>query len=164
MSTVGLPPLSGFYGKLAILRDALGPGSAASATWTVMSVILITSSALTLVVMAKLYARIFWVSPEGEPGTQSRLAFPGRTSGLRAAYASAGLLVAGAVGIGFVPEPLLSTTMTATAELNEPRDYVTAVLGEEAWTDDGPAPTLPIYEALGESLAEAGEASGKGAH
>ncbi len=164
MSTVGLPPLSGFYGKLAILRDALGPGAAMSAAWTVMAVILLATSALTLVVMAKLYARIFWVSPEGEPATQSRLAFPGRTSGLRAAYLSAGLLVAGAVGIGLAPEPLLSTAMSATAELNEPRGYVTAVLGDEAWRDDGPALTLPIYEALAESLAEAGGAKEKGAH
>ena len=151
MSTVGLPPLSGFYGKLAILRDAFEPG--ASPVWTVMAVALLTTSALTLVVMAKLYVRIFWVSPEGEPATQSRLAFAGRTSGLGLAYASVGLMVVGSLAVGFLPEPLMSTAVAATSDLNEPRSYVTAVLGEEAWTDAGPARTLPVYEQLAEAMA-----------
>jgi len=151
MSTVGLPPLSGFYGKLAILRDAFAPG--ASPVWTVMAIVMLTTSALTLVVMAKLYARVFWVSPEGEPATQSRLAFAGRTSGLGFAYASAGLVVVASLAIGLMPEPLMSTTIAATAELNEPRPYVAAVLGPEAWTDDGPASTLPVYEELADALA-----------
>jgi multicomponent Na+:H+ antiporter subunit D len=165
MSTVGLPPLSGFYGKLAILQTALDPeleaafGGAAGHVWTILSVALIVTSALTLIVLAKVYARVFWVSPEGEVATQSRLAFPGRTSGLRAAYVSAALLVSASVGVGLAPEPLLSTTAAATAELNEPRGYVTAVLGDEAWTEDGPARTLAIYEALAE--VEPGK---KGAH
>jgi len=150
MSTVGLPPLSGFYGKLAILREALRPELASTPVWIILSVALVLTSALTLVALAKVYARVFWVSPEGEPATQSRLSFPGRTSGLRAAYVSAAILVGASVWVGLMPEPLLSATAAATAELNEPRTYVTAVLGEEAWTDEGAARTLPIYEALAE--------------
>ena len=151
MSTVGLPPLSGFYGKFALLRESLDPSL--GWVWVVLSVIVLLTSALTLVVMSKMYVRIFWVSPEGEASTESRLALVGRTGGLRAAYASAGVLLAASVGVGLAPEGLMSTAMVATSELNEPRSYVTAILGEEAWTDEGPARTLAIYEALAEADA-----------
>ncbi len=156
MSTVGLPPFSGFYGKLMILRETFDPSLGVA--WRVLAGAVIVSGALTLVVMAKLYARVFWVAPEGEPSTQSRLSFPGTTGGLRAAYVSVALLVIASLGVGLAPEGLVSTALLATEDASEPRRYVTAVLGEEAWTDAGASPTLAIYEAL----AEAGDGGGKG--
>ena len=47
-------------------------------------------------------------------------------------------------------------------EASEPRRYVTAVLGDEAWTDEGASPTLPIYEALADAVANGGDHHGGG--
>jgi multicomponent Na+:H+ antiporter subunit D len=158
MSTVGLPPFSGFYGKLMILREAFDP--AQGAAWRVLAGAVIVSGALTLVVMAKLYVRVFWTSPTGEPEGQSHLSFPGRTGGLRGAYVSSSLLLGASVLIGLAPESLVSTSLVATSEASEPRRYVTAVLGEEAWDDDGAAPSLAIYEALADAAATGGHVKG----
>lgn len=160
MSTVGLPPFSGFYGKLMILREAFDPSLGVA--WRVLAFAVIVSGALTLVVMAKMYARVFWISPEGEPALQSHLSFPGRTGGLRGAYVSAWLLIGGSVLIGLAPEGLVSSSLVATREGGEPRAYVTAVLGDEAWTEEGAAATLPIYEALAEAKEHGG--TDHGAH
>ena len=162
MSTVGLPPFSGFYGKLMILRESLDPSL--GVMWRVLAGALIVSGALTLLVMAKMYVRVFWISPEGEPCAQNRLSFPGRTSGLRTAYASAVLLIGASLGIGLAPEGLIFVATLATAEANEPRGYVTAVLGDEAWTDGGAAPVLTIYAGLADAEPSGAHGDDGGTH
>jgi len=64
----GLPPLSGFIAKFALLSDALnaaGPqsGRVSAAAWALM-VVLILSGLAALVALTRAGIRAFWASPE----------------------------------------------------------------------------------------------------
>jgi multicomponent K+:H+ antiporter subunit D len=68
----GLPPLSGFIGKFALLSYALGPAGAAegataaavpAASWALL-IILILSGFAVLIAMTRVGIRAFWASPD----------------------------------------------------------------------------------------------------
>lgn len=63
----GLPPLSGFIAKFALLAAALNPGDRSGAVpgsgWALL-VVLILSGFATLVAMSRAGLRIFWASPD----------------------------------------------------------------------------------------------------
>jgi multicomponent K+:H+ antiporter subunit D len=58
----GLPPLSGFVGKFAMLAGLLDGGSVGAAGWTFMALLLV-SGFLTLVAMSRAGIRHFWTLP-----------------------------------------------------------------------------------------------------
>ena len=134
LSLAGLPPLSGFFAKLALVRAGLQADSYAIVA-TALGV-----SLLTLVSMTKIWQEAFWKPvPDGTPGG----AFPtpdeppgghdavagGSARSVRPLLLPIGALAGLTVAIGLGAEPVFRLAMRAAAQLLEPSQYVTAVLG-----------------------------------
>ena len=110
----GLPPFSGFVGKLLILRGVAG-GQNGFALWAVLLL-----SGLTLVIaFSRAGSRLFWkVSP----------ALPGGRHGVLALAPSVVLLGA-CLLLALAAAPVARFTQAAAGQLLAPADYVAAVLG-----------------------------------
>ena len=118
-SLAGVPPLSGFLGKLAILEGTF----AAGAYWVGALVLVVWL--LTLLSMARTWADSFW----GPAADAQDLARPGTP--LLVAIAGLSLLTI-AMTIG--AEPLFELTSRGAQQLLQRDEYVRAVL-EEAHPD-----------------------------
>ena len=118
-SLAGLPPFSGFFGKLALVQAGFG-----AERWLVTAVAL-GGSILTLFSMTKIWAGAFWGQPSdrGQAEDSARLRVPAVMTG------SAAALVAITVGIAVFAEPLNNLSVRAAEELIDPSAYVDAVLG-----------------------------------
>jgi len=118
----GLPPLSGFIAKFALLTSALNPqgvqdGTVSAAAW-VFAVILILSGLAALIAMTRAGIRVFWASPDR--------AVP-RVRLLEIAPVAILLLLCAMQAIQAGP---ILRFMQATAQsLHAPHDYIRAVLG-----------------------------------
>ena len=130
----GMPPLSGFLGKLLVL-DAL---RVSDYTWLVWAVVLV-GSLLTIVGFARAGSLLFWKStsaefaaPEPEPEEERP---PANTIGPMLAAPSM-LALASLAALTIFAGPV-SRYMEATAEqLFDPTAYVTAVLADQEGTKD----------------------------
>jgi len=112
-SLAGVPPLSGFLGKLAIIEGTFDAG----AYWVGAMVLVV--GLLTLLSMGRTWADGFW-TPADTPDAM--------TPGTPLLVAIAGLsVVTLAITVG--AEPLFALTLRAAQQLLHPHDYVTAVLG-----------------------------------
>jgi multicomponent Na+:H+ antiporter subunit D len=118
MSLAGIPPLSGFFAKFALVKAAL----AIPSYWPVVAALAV--GLLTLFSMTKIWAGAFWkAEPEGEAGG-SRGPVP--LLMLLPICAMALLTVL----IGFFPGTLLDLATRAAGQLMNPRGYIEAVLGK----------------------------------
>ena len=113
-SLAGVPPLSGFLGKLAIVEGTF----AAGAHWVGGLVLVV--GLLTLLSMARVWSDSFWV-PAGEA---QDLASPGAP--LLAAIAALSLVT---VAMTVAAEPLFELASRGAHQLLQRDDYVRAVLG-----------------------------------
>jgi multicomponent Na+:H+ antiporter subunit D len=113
-SLAGVPPLSGFVGKLAIVQGTFATG----AYWVGGLVLLV--GLLTLISMARLWAEAFW-----KPGTRADAMAPGRS--LLATIGGLSLIT---LGMTVGAEALFDLSSRAAHQLLDPAAYVTAVLGE----------------------------------
>jgi multicomponent Na+:H+ antiporter subunit D len=114
MSLAGVPPLSGFWGKLAIIRAGLDAGD------HIGVVVLLVSSLLTLVAMLRIWHFAFWRSGPGPaPDIQRR--------GWRRMAAVAAVFAAGSVAMGVWAEPVYRTARVAAEGAMRPAAYVDAV-------------------------------------
>jgi multicomponent Na+:H+ antiporter subunit D len=95
LAQVGIPPLSGFWGKLLIVRESFVQGQAARGA------VALGVGALTLYSMAKIWMEAFW-KPHPDPAWR-----PAQTR-LAPAYAVATVLAALALGVGISPEPFVA--------------------------------------------------------
>ena len=125
LSLVGVPPFSGFFGKLALIDAGF-----ASREWLVAGVAL-GVSALTLLSMTKIWASVFW----GEVPPKQSFVLPGGAvieppdHAPRMMNGATLALVALVVLIGLAAEPLWQLSETAAGELlNAERGYVRSVL------------------------------------
>ncbi|HUF83439.1 MAG TPA: proton-conducting transporter membrane subunit, partial [Acidimicrobiia bacterium] len=121
LSLAGLPPLSGFVGKLALVEAGLS-----TEQWGIVGVSLAVSL-LTLFSMLKIWNGVFWGEPE-EPASPDEAVIvavrPPRTMMLATvALVAVTLLVAASAG------PLYDLSERAAADLLRPEPYVRAVLG-----------------------------------
>jgi multicomponent Na+:H+ antiporter subunit D len=134
MNLAGIPPLSGFIGKVGLLRGGLQDGSA-------LSYVLITAgvltSLLTLYAMAKVWSRAFWRSVPAEPSAvhQDRaVTVRERTTpaGLstRTNVVSAAVLVALGLALTAVAGPLYGYADQAAADVLDTALYIRSVLPE----------------------------------
>jgi multicomponent Na+:H+ antiporter subunit D len=115
-SLAGIPPLSGFWGKLVLVKAGFE-----SAHYVVTAVALAVSL-LTLYSMTKLWNEAFWKEPPaGAPATAP---VPWTLLGPVAALAA----ITVAVGLG--AGPVFDLASRAGAQLADPGQYVRAVLGE----------------------------------
>jgi multicomponent K+:H+ antiporter subunit D len=115
---VGLPPMPGFVGKVAMISAALNLAPSVSpAAWAVV-VVLLGTGLVSLFAMLNAGLRYFWL-PRSRPGARVRLS-EGVPLGLLL-----GCTLALTIGAG----PLLDFTREAARALYSPRAYVDAVLG-----------------------------------
>jgi multicomponent Na+:H+ antiporter subunit D len=71
MNLAGIPPLSGFIGKLGLLQAGVAEGSAEALTLVAGGV---TTSLLTLLAVARVWTRAFWRSPNQSPAEETAAA------------------------------------------------------------------------------------------
>ncbi|MDR7518844.1 MAG: proton-conducting transporter membrane subunit [Armatimonadota bacterium] len=109
LSLAGVPPFSGFWAKLLIIRAGLAIGQHAVVAVSILV------SVLTLMSMLKIYTTVFW-----GPGTPARV--PARL------IVPAALLAAITVAVGLQPWGLYALTSVAATHLVEPARYIEAVL------------------------------------
>ncbi|HET9372472.1 MAG TPA: proton-conducting transporter membrane subunit [Vicinamibacterales bacterium] len=113
-SLAGVPPLSGFLGKLAILEGTIAAGA-----YGISAVVLVVGL-LTLLSMGRLWADGFW-RPAGD---RRDLAAPGAPYLLAIAFL--GLVT---IGMTFGAGPLFDVTSRGAAQLLQRDEYIRAVLG-----------------------------------
>ncbi|AAR35716.1 Na+/H+ antiporter subunit D [Geobacter sulfurreducens] len=124
LALAGIPPLSGFWAKLALVRAGLGEGR-----YVVVAAALAVSI-LTLFSMTKIWAEAFWKDHpvrEGEAHAQYHPHIPGGARLLLGVPALVLALATVAMGVG--AEPLFRLSLTAADQLLNPDLYIAAVLG-----------------------------------
>ncbi len=122
----GLPPLSGFVGKLAMLEALLEPSTAGGAArWTLFAAV-ITSGLLAAIALVRVGISHFW-APQDRPAPRLRV-----IEGLPVA-----LLLGGCMLLALRGEPVLRYLRATADTLHEPQRYIGAVLA---------AGTVPVPE------------------
>jgi multicomponent Na+:H+ antiporter subunit D len=126
LSLAGLPPLSGFWSKLLLVRAGLETGNYLIAA-TALGVGL-----LTLFSMIKIWGKAFWGGPPEAAGgnaatEEARLPLAARLS----LYLPMTALALLTVTIGLLAQPVFEISLQAAQQLLDPRIYIHAVLGGE---------------------------------
>ncbi|MBX9404709.1 monovalent cation/H+ antiporter subunit D [Pseudomonas baetica] len=123
---IGMPPLSGFIGKLSLigaLLNPLGLGTDApisNAAWALLA-LLILSGLASLMAFSRLGVQRFW-TPQERPSPLLR----------KLECAPIFLLLGLSILLTFKAEPLLRYTQATADALHNPQQYVMAVLGTRA--------------------------------
>ena len=123
---IGMPPLSGFIGKLSLIGALLNPfglGTGApisNAAWALLVLLILTGLA-SLMAFSRLGIQRFW-TPEERPSPLLR----------KLECAPIFLLLGLSIVLTFKAEPLLRYTQATADALNNPQQYVMAVLGTRA--------------------------------
>lgn len=121
---IGMPPLSGFIGKLSLLSALLNPlglgnGSdepVSNGAWGLLA-LLILSGLASLIAFSRLGIQRFW-TPQERPSPLLR----------RLECVPIVVLLGLSIALTFKAEPLLRYTQAAADALNNPQQYVMAVL------------------------------------
>jgi multicomponent Na+:H+ antiporter subunit D len=124
LALAGIPPLSGFWAKLSLIRAGLEAGQ-----YLVVAVAL-GVSILTLFSMTKIWAEAYWKpAPAGSEALldTARATIPRRTWLLLLAPAATLALLT--VLLGLAAEPVLVLASRAAEQLIDPTLYIRAVLG-----------------------------------
>jgi len=125
---IGMPPLSGFIGKLGLLSALLNPlglgngtgEPVSNAAWGLLA-LLILSGLASLIAFSRLGIQRFW-TPQERPSPLLR----------RFECVPIVALLGLSIVLTFKAEPLLRYTQAAAQSLNDPQQYVMAVLGTRA--------------------------------
>jgi multicomponent K+:H+ antiporter subunit D len=150
LALVGLPPLSGFLGKLAVMQATTAD---AERVWPV----LLVATLVMVVVGARAGSALFWRAAESAAGDAPVAANPGSGPApwpARAAATSAvGLLIALTLAAG----PALEFGRETARQLLERRGYVEAVFGVGSLSApvEREMPVLPRTPALAEAEPDA---------
>jgi len=120
LSLAGFPPLSGFWGKLLLIKASLDVGA------YIMAATALVVGLLTVFSMSKIWLEAFWKPhPDGTAPALTGLAGYHRTVLLL----PVGALAALTVTIGLYPEPFMTLAERSAGQLLDPAPYVRAVLG-----------------------------------
>ena len=123
LSLAGIPPLSGFFAKLALIQAGL-----LSEQYAIVATAL-GVSILTLFSMIKIWTEVFWKKDPNGGNDDAQLALPPHASRLLLApIVLMSLLI---VGIGLGAQLFFSLALEAAHQLMNPQGYVQAVLGAE---------------------------------
>ncbi|HEX9874164.1 MAG TPA: Na+/H+ antiporter subunit D [Deferrimonas sp.] len=126
LSLAGLPPLSGFWAKLLLIRAGLETGSYSIAA-TALGV-----SFLTLFSMTKIWGKVFWGGAMEGGGDQGETKVPRLPLGAGLClYLPMIALALLTVAIGLLAQPVFELSLQAAQQLLDPRLYIHAVLGEK---------------------------------
>jgi multicomponent Na+:H+ antiporter subunit D len=126
LNLAGIPPFSGFLGKLGLLQAGVAAGSPLA--WLLVAGSVITSL-LTLYAIARVWNLAFWRTPRAQTPVDAG-ARPGRALPRLMVGATLALVVLG-TGLTVVAGPLFDFTNRAAAELRDREPYVHAVFAEE---------------------------------
>jgi multicomponent Na+:H+ antiporter subunit D len=114
-SLAGIPPFSGFWAKLAIIKAAV-----AAESWFAVAAALF-AGLLTLLSMTKIWNEAFWKEAPDDSGTLE----PGTPAA--AMVVPIVILAALTVAIGLLPQPLFAVADRAAAELLDVAAYSAAM-------------------------------------
>jgi len=121
LAHAGVPPLSGFFAKFAIIKAGL-----LAERWALVAVVLV-AGLLTLWALMRVWSEVFWKPmPEGE----ALPAGPGRREARRM-VAPVIVLAAMTVAIGLSAGVLFDLALSTAEQLLTPSAYIEAVLGAE---------------------------------
>jgi multicomponent Na+:H+ antiporter subunit D len=118
LNLAGIPPFSGFLGKLGLIQAGVDDGTALS--WLLVAGSAVTSL-LTLYALARVWNLAFWRDPSAEPASA-----PLRSPGLM--LTPTALLVTAGTALTLAAGPLYSLTDALAGDLMERTPYVQAVL------------------------------------
>ncbi|MTB70562.1 Na+/H+ antiporter subunit D [Arsenicicoccus sp. MKL-02] len=138
MNLAGIPPFSGFLGKVGLIQAGVAAGTWLSYLLVAGSVI---TSLLTLYAISRVWGRVFWRSPRAAvpdddggdddvivvTGDSAAEVVAGRRLPLGTVLPTT-LLVAVSVAITFAAGPLYHVTDAAAGQLAQPDGYTAAVL------------------------------------
>ena len=114
----GIPPLSGFWAKFALVKSGMEIGS----WWPVGAALAV--GVLTLFSMTKIWAEAFWKpQPEEVDLTPAKPVGP-----LVWMVSPIVMLAVATIAIGLVGEPLFEFSERAAAQLLDPESYISAVM------------------------------------
>jgi multicomponent Na+:H+ antiporter subunit D len=116
LSLAGVPPLSGFWGKLAILQAATNARS------PILAAVIVTGGILTLWSMLRIWNAAFWSEPSGVTVRP----MDRRDRHMTAVVA---LLAAISLAIGLGAEGVMRLANTVAGQVSDPRAYAEAVNG-----------------------------------
>ncbi|WP_154858515.1 proton-conducting transporter transmembrane domain-containing protein [Cyclobacterium xiamenense] len=123
-SLIGIPPLSGFWGKLLLIEGAMDQSN------ILMIVFILLGSFLTLFIIAKLWAEVFWKDAQELPKKKYIRYFDElKPLKKQAMLASVVFLSLISLGIGFGAEWVMQLALRIAENLMDPSPYIQAVLG-----------------------------------
>ncbi|WP_306118152.1 MULTISPECIES: Na+/H+ antiporter subunit D [unclassified Roseitalea] len=122
LSVAGLPPLSGLWPKIYLVKASIDVG-----VWWLAAAILV-SGLVTTIALMRLFTLAFWRPSQFEPGEQGVIGQAG-TMG-RSAYPILIALTALTVIAGVYPEPFIKVSDRIAFELMQPTGYIDAVFGD----------------------------------
>ena len=125
MSLGGVPPLSGFFAKFAIVKAALASDSVFAAWAGGVAALALAVGLMTLFSMTKIWAEAFWKAPATKPDVE-RVPLETRFVLLCPIVLLAGLTVA----MGLTAGPMLEAAGRAATQLLDSSEYLKAVLGQ----------------------------------
>jgi multicomponent Na+:H+ antiporter subunit D len=120
LSLAGVPPLSGFFAKLALLRASLESGQ-----YGIVAAAIVTS-VLTLLAVTRVWSEVFW-KPNPRPRA---LALPPLSAQSISLWLPVAVLAASVVVLGLAIGPVFALATEAGYQLFDPSAYINAVLGE----------------------------------
>jgi multicomponent Na+:H+ antiporter subunit D len=124
LSLAGIPPLSGFWAKLALVRAGL-----AVEQYVIVATAL-GVSILTLFSMTKIWAEAFWKEkPTGAEGEEIFIASAPSALSWFLFFLPPIMLATLTVTMGVAAEPFLVVALRAAEQLLHPAEYIRAVLG-----------------------------------
>lgn len=132
MVVAGLPPLSGFVGKVAMLGALLQAGSglgSPAAGWTLFALVIISGLAAAIALVRGFIAHFWGLRERPAPHLRVIEVLP------------VGLLLAACIALALHAETALVYTRGAAANLHAPRAYVEAILGAQ------PVPRTATHDA-----------------
>jgi multicomponent K+:H+ antiporter subunit D len=135
IAMVGLPPLSGFIGKLLIL-DGVRDSAYAPMIW---ATILVTSL-IVIVAFTRAGSTIFWKSRNVAPTNESLLLAERRQSVLPIVVVA--VLLSGTALITAFGRPVMGYLEATATQLYSPQTYIAAVLGPSPTAPTNPEPDL----------------------
>jgi multicomponent Na+:H+ antiporter subunit D len=121
LSLAGVPPLSGFFAKLALLQASLAIGQ-----YGIVAAALCTSL-LTLLAVTRMWSEVFW-KPNPHHET---LALPRLSAGSATLWLPVGVLAGLVLALGLAVGPAFGLASLAGQHLFDPSAYIQAVLGVE---------------------------------